>query len=115
MEDRLRKAQKNLSNTAAEMMSSWFGQMLEQMASDPVLAQLGSAMGSGNKQGRQTGLSPYLVLGLEKTATDEEVKKRYRGLLLKLHPDTAGMEGTGFILQMVMAAYRQIAGERGWG
>jgi len=67
-----------------------------------------------NLIGRQDGFDPYRVLGLEKTATDEEVKKRYRELLMKLHPDTAGVRGTDFLLQMMIAAYREIAKERGW-
>jgi DnaJ-domain-containing protein 1 len=64
--------------------------------------------------GQQDGLDPYRVLGLEKTATDEEVKKRYRELLIKLHPDTAGVRGTDFLLQIMIAAYQQIAKERRW-
>ena len=67
-----------------------------------------------NLIGRRDGFDPYRVLGLEKTATDEEVKKRYRELLMKLHPDTAGVRGTDFLLQMMIAAYQQIAKERGW-
>ena len=64
--------------------------------------------------GQPGGFDSYRVLGLEKTATDEEVKKRYRELLVKLHPDTAGVKGTDFLLQMMIAAYQQIAKERGW-
>ena len=64
--------------------------------------------------GQPQGFDPYRVLGLEKTASDEEVKKRYRQLLVKLHPDTAGVKGTDFLLQMVIAAYREISKERGW-
>ncbi|MFC1864846.1 J domain-containing protein [Chloroflexota bacterium] len=67
-----------------------------------------------NMVGQGDGLNPYRVLGLEKTATDGEVKKRYRELLVKLHPDTAGVRGTDFLLQMMIAAYREIAKERGW-
>jgi len=55
-----------------------------------------------------------MVLGLDKSATDEDIKKRYHELLKKLHPDTAGVEGTSFLLQMVMAAYEIIKRERGW-
>ena len=65
--------------------------------------------------GMESGLDPYHVLGLERTATDEEVKKRYRAFLMKLHPDTAGMAGTERLLQMIRVAYQQIAEERGWG
>jgi len=67
-----------------------------------------------NLVGRRDGFDPYRVLGLEKTTTDEEIKKRYRELLIKLHPDTAGVKGTDFLLQMMIAAYQQIAKERGW-
>lgn len=67
-----------------------------------------------NLVGQREGLDPYRVLGLEKTATDEEVKKRYRELLMKLHPDTAGVRGTDFLLQIVIAAYEMIKRERGW-
>ena len=72
------------------------------------LSQVPNLVGQGN------GFNPYRVLGLEKTATDREVKKRYRELLVKLHPDTAGVRGTDFLLQMMIAAYREIAKERGW-
>jgi DnaJ-domain-containing protein 1 len=64
--------------------------------------------------GRAEGFDAYRVLGLEKTAADEEIKRRYRELLKKLHPDTAGVGGTGFLLQMIVAAYQQIARERRW-
>jgi len=67
-----------------------------------------------NLVGRRDGFDPYRVLGLDKTATDEEVKKRYRELLIKLHPDTAGVRGTDFLLQMMIAAYQQITKERRW-
>jgi curved DNA-binding protein CbpA len=34
---------------------------------------------------------PYLVLGVEKDANAEEIKKAYRKLSLKWHPDTLGL------------------------
>ena len=60
------------------------------------------------------GFDPYRVLGLDKSASDDKVKHRYRELLQHLHPDTAGREGTAFLLQMVVAAYKMIERERGW-
>lgn len=65
---------------------------------------------------RQTAFDPYRVLGLDKSASDEKVKKRYRELLRKLHPDTADVEGEGtaFLLQMVLVAYELISKEREW-
>ena len=64
--------------------------------------------------GQQPGLDPYRILDLDKSATDEEVKKRYRELLRHLHSDTAGWEGSSFLLNMVLTAYNMIAKERGW-
>ncbi len=63
---------------------------------------------------RQTAFDPYQAMGLNRSANDEEVKKRYRELLFKLYPDTAGVEGTAFLLQMVLSAYEMIKEERGW-
>ena len=63
---------------------------------------------------QQPGFDPYRVLGLDKTASDSEVKKRYRDLMHRLHPDTGGSEGTTFLLQMVMAAYESIKRQRRW-
>ena len=57
---------------------------------------------------------PYAALGLDRSASDDEIKTRYRELLRKLHPDTAGVEGTGFLLQIVLASYEIIKRERGW-
>ncbi len=62
----------------------------------------------------QTAFDPYRILGLDKSASDEQVKQRYHDLLRKLHPDTAGVEGTAFLLQMMMAAYEGIRQERRW-
>ncbi len=62
----------------------------------------------------QTAFDPYRILGLEPSASEAEVKRRYRQLLRKLHPDTAGVAGTAFLLQMVLTAYEMIKQERGW-
>lgn len=62
----------------------------------------------------QTAFDPYRILGLDRSASDDEVKKRYRELLYKLHPDTAEVKGTAFLFQMVLGAYQMIERERGW-
>lgn len=62
----------------------------------------------------QPAFDPYRILGLDKSASDDEVKKRFRQLTFKLHPDTAGFEGTSCLLQMVLTAYNIIKKERGW-
>jgi len=64
--------------------------------------------------GQAGGIDPYEVLGLDRSASDDQIKKRYRELLHKLHPDTSGTEGTTWFFQMVLAAYEKIRKERGW-
>jgi hypothetical protein len=63
--------------------------------------------------GQQPVFDPYQILGLDKSASDDEVKKRYRKLINKLHPDKSGTPGTSFLLQMVLAAYEMIKRQRG--
>lgn len=62
---------------------------------------------------QQPGFDPYRILGLEKSASDEEVKKRYHKRVRQFHPDTAG-PGMEFHLQCTLAAYELIKRERGW-
>ena len=64
--------------------------------------------------GQQPGVDPYRILGLERSSSDEEIKKRYRELVHILHPDKSGTPGTGLFFQMVTAAYEQIKREKGW-
>ena len=64
-----------------------------------------------NMVGKQPGVDPYMVLGLDRSATDEEITKRYRALMAKLHPDVS--EGTEFLCKMVNASYELIWKERG--
>ena len=62
-----------------------------------ILARHGqSYSGSQSKQsnsGSSWGKDPYKVLGLESTASDDEVRKAYRRLAMKYHPDK--VEGMG--------------------
>lgn len=52
---------------------------------------------------------PYKVLGLEPGASDEEVKKAYRRLAKKYHPDAnPGDEAAAKKMQEINAAYEQI-------
>ena len=52
---------------------------------------------------------PYKVLGLERGASDEEVKKAYRRLAKKYHPDAnPGDEAAARKMQEINAAYEQI-------
>ena len=52
---------------------------------------------------------PYKVLGLSPGASDEEVKKAYRKLAMKYHPDrNPGDENAARKMQEINAAYEQI-------
>jgi len=106
----------------ASLMEELFGAMNDMLGGvlDPaVIMQLMRNYGIDVSQlsgmvSQQPGFDPYRVLGLDKTAGDDEIKKRYRELLRKLHPDTSGTEGTAWFFQMVLAAYEKIRKERGW-
>ena len=66
-----------------------------------------------------TRTDPYKVLGIERSATDEEVKKAYRRLAMKYHPDK--VEGMGEEVKKkaeaqfreINEAYEQIKAARG--
>jgi len=109
-QDRTTRMYQRIFAVIQEEMHGW---MSDQLVS--LLKSLGieASQLQGMVKGQAT-FNPYATLGLDKTASDEEVKKRYRELLRKLHPDTAGIEGTAFLLQMVLAAYEMIKQERGW-
>jgi DnaJ-domain-containing protein 1 len=122
MEDLLKELEqlhRLLGKNLAEEMQDWMQKLLSGTFTPASLLYLAESLGI-NLSGvpgmtvRQDGFDPYRVLGLERTDKDEAVKQRYRELLMKLHPDTAGIEGTSFLLQVVLAAYKQISKERGW-
>ena len=114
MEDRLKEAQQKMTEATTEMISEWLNHMWETMRNDPVIGELWSAMKTGSQSSHSAGIDAYRVLGLDKSASDEQVKTRYRELVRKLHPDTSGTEGTSFFFQMVLAAYQVIKAERRW-
>jgi DnaJ-domain-containing protein 1 len=115
---RLREQERILGEMRANVLG-WMDALLRGAFNSESFLRYVAGMGIDLSQvpnlvGRRDGFDRYRVLGLEKTATNEEVKKRYRELLIKLHPDTAGVRGTDFLLQMMIAAYQQIAKERAW-
>jgi DnaJ like chaperone protein len=61
----------------------------------------------------------YKILEIERTATDEEVKKAYRTMAKKYHPDRVNTEneaiknGAEEKFKQVQKAYEEIQGERG--
>jgi len=117
--DRIARMQQRMLNVLMEEWRGWLDDLMKGTFDLSKLAELAKATGIDMSQlpgmmAQQPGFDPYQVLGLDKSASDEEVKKRYHDLLHKLHPDTAGIEGTSFLLQMVLAAYEMIKKMRGW-
>ena len=115
----LLREQERLLGKMCDNLHGWMDDLLREAFDLESFFRYAAALGFDqshirNSAGKQGNIDSYRILGLEKTATDQEVKKRYRELLIKLHPDTAGAEGTEFLLQMLIAAYQQIASERGW-
>ena len=118
-EDRVTRMQRRICEIVQQEIQGWINDLMRDMLDPSKIMAFAGAMGIEMSQlcgmmGKQPGFDPYPILGLDRSARDEEVKKRYRELLRKLHPDTAGMEGTAFLLQMVLAAYEMIRRERGW-
>ena len=103
-----------MADAANAVLSQWVNQLLRGIVDDPLMSQLWSTMKMGNRERPRFTLDPYRVLGLEKTATDDQIKKRYRELARYFHPDTAMVQGTGFFFLQVQAAYEAIRQERGW-
>ena len=73
-----------------------------------------SFTGLGATATQQTAVDPYKLVGLDKSASDQEVKTRFRQMFHKYHPDTAGVEGTDMLFQIIKGAYEAIKKERGW-
>jgi len=92
-----------------DMLASLVGMMQRSLGS------MGFDMGKfAGMVGQQPGFDAYRILGLERSASDDEIKKRYNQLLHILHPDKSQTSGTSFFFQMVLAAYEAIKTERGW-
>ena len=82
---------------------------------------------TGRESGRQSGgayssapTSPYEVLGLPRSATNDEIRARYRQLISKYHPDKfAGLNDPEFTklaaekFQKIQSAYEEL--KRVWG
>ncbi len=112
-------AQRGMAQGMQEGMREVLDELVKGTLDPAKIATFAKAMGIDMSQlpgmvGQRPGFDAYQILGLDRSASDEEVKKRYKELLHKLHPDTAGVEGTAFLLQMVLAAYEMIKRERRW-
>ncbi len=109
-----RKTQQEMADAANAVLSQWLNQLLRGIADDPLLSQFRTGTKMGNQERQRPIVDPYQVLGLEKTATNDQVKKRYRDLARYYHPDTATVKGTKFSFIQLQAAYEMIIRERGW-
>jgi DnaJ-domain-containing protein 1 len=114
MENQFQEAQRKMTEAMAGMILEMLNLTWETFRNDPVISELWSAMNVGGGTAQSAGMDPYQVIGLDRSASDGQVKKRYRELMFKLHPDTAKTKGTEFLFKLVTAAYQQISQERGW-
>lgn len=102
-----------------EELGRWVEQMTRETFNPAAMMSFIRSLGLDASQlsglvGQRGGFDPYRVLGLDRSAADEEVKRRYRELIHRLHPDKSGTQATGFLFQVVKAAYEAIKMERGW-
>lgn len=105
----------DLQSAYAELMTKLHGLLTKSLQQNlSSLLEFGLSSTTARSQWTSTGFDPYGVLGLEKKATDEEIKKRFRQLARILHPDTAACPGTEFLFSLVNLSYHLIAKERGW-
>lgn len=75
---------------------------------------MGSGAASGIRIKRMN--NPYEVLGLKNNATDDEVKKAYKTLAKKYHPDVTGNDpAAAKKMQEINAAYDQIINHKDGG
>jgi len=109
--------------TLEEELGKLVNQLLQGVISPEMIADMLKKIGGmpgmdfgrlAGMVGQQPGVDAYVILGLDRSASDEEVKKRYRELLHILHPDKSGTPGTSLFFQMVQAAFETIKREREW-
>lgn len=103
----------NISNKMAQEMKK-FVETMQGEIFEELQKKMGTALGGTGVFGKAStmGLDPYVMLGLEKDATDDEVRTRFRELARLLHPDTATVKGTAFLFQLVNIANEMITQER---
>ena len=117
--DRINRLQQKMMKVMMEELQGWLNDLMKGMLDPSKIMAFIRTMGFDPSRlpgmmSQQPGFDPYQVLGLDKSATDDEVKRHYRELTFKLHPDQSGTPATTFLFQMVMASYEMIKMQRGW-
>jgi len=102
---------KILHKAIGDIQSSIYKGMNELIADKIDIGKLSQAFSKLSGIGMPPQFDYYQILGLDKSASNEEVKKRYRDIMIKIHPDKT--EGTHFLAQLVNIAYEAITKERG--
>ena len=98
-------------------------QMLRRIAqllriSDTYVYSIRSRHAGGQMGSSKNFKDPYAILGIDKTATDDEVKKAYRRLAMKYHPDRVDTMGEEIMknaeqqFKEINEAYEEIKKER---
>ena len=111
----LEKLPQNWVTTFQEEMGKWTQELLKGAFDPAKMMKVIRGMGVDIGQFSQmfSGFDPYVILHLDKSASDEEVKQVYRKVMSKIHPDKAGPELTT-VAALVNAAYDMIKKERGF-
>lgn len=120
MQEIINRALNNIARELQDVLQQCLNHIAKGMISpDEVLNftkafNLGALGGIGpGGIGSQPGFDPYIVLGIDRTATDQEIRKAYIDMMNRLHPDKVGRD-TSFLATLVNLAYQQIEKERGW-
>ena len=101
-----------MTGNPSEAIDRMLKQLLSQHGDD--LHQLVDEIYGTNYRGKvNLGDDAYKVLGLDRSATDAEVKRRYRELAKRLHPDIAGTGGE-YLFNLIQTAYEEITRRRNW-
>jgi hypothetical protein len=58
---------------------------------------------------------PYVILGVPRDASEEQIRSAYRGLVRRLHPDASGSHETAEAFRKVTEAYDVLRGQAGGG